>query len=74
MYFVISNSDGDTTVEQVTEAILKERLAEGYYGSVEFKSSLNDNKDTNYWGNDILIIKGEIVVPQPVQTVTEYKL
>lgn len=74
MYFVISNSDGDTSVESISESTLKERLAENYYGPVGFKESLNGNKDTNYWGGNILIIKGEIIVPTPIQTVTEYKL
>ncbi len=74
MYYVITNSDGDTTVTEVDGETLKERLAEGYWGNVGFKRDLSGNTDTNYWGENILIIKGNIIVPQPVQTVTEYKL
>lgn len=74
MYFVISNSDGDTTVEHLEAETLKQRLAVNYYGDIDFKSDISDPSDTNYWGRDILIIKGDIVVPQAVQTITEYKL
>ena len=72
-YFVIRNSDGDTYVDEVSEEVLKTRLADEYYGSQGFLKKVPGN-DTNYWGENILIIKGSVVVPQPVQTVTEYKL
>ena len=73
-YFVIRNSDGDTTVTEHSAEDLKEKLNEEYWGPVEFMDELPSNKDTNYWGDCILIIKGEVVVPQPVETVTEYKI
>lgn len=72
-YFVIRNSDGDTYVNEVSEEDLKHQLAEGYYGPVGFLKKVPGN-DTNYWGENILIIKGSVVVPQAVQTITEYKL
>ena len=73
-YFVIRNSDGDTYVESLSRETLQERLSEGYYGSdIDYLDSV-PGMDTNYWGESILIIKGEIAVPQAVQTVTEYKL
>jgi hypothetical protein len=72
-YFVIRNSDGDTYVDEVSEEVLQLRLTEEYYGPRGFLKKIPGN-DTNYWGNNILIIKGSIVVPQAVQTVTEYKL
>lgn len=72
-YFVIRNSDGDTYVDEVSEEVLKKRLAEEHYGPTGFLQKITGN-DTNYWGDKILIIKGSIVIPQAVQTVTEYKL
>jgi hypothetical protein len=71
-YFIIHNSDGDTTVEQVDKETLIKYLQpeEGgcYYGKVGFLNKIADT-DTNYWGDNILIIKGEIVTPRPKQVV-----
>lgn len=72
-YFVIYNGDGDTRVTKHTEADLKAKLAEGYWGEKGFLNKSFES-DTNYWGDNILIIKGDVVVPQAVQTVTEYKI
>ena len=72
-YFVIHNTDGDTTVTTFTEGQLTKRLADEYWGPVGFLSKVPDN-DTNHWGENILIIKGEVCVPKAVQTVTEYKV
>ncbi len=79
-YFIISNSDGDTTVNQMNKQELVEALSndegeEGtsYWGAVDFVKNLNEN-DTNYWGGDILIIKGNIVVPKPKEVITSYAL
>tara|TARA_R100001594_G_scaffold121248_2_gene157050 strand:- start:338 stop:565 length:228 start_codon:yes stop_codon:yes gene_type:complete len=75
MYFVIKNTDGDTIVSSMTKEVLEERLNEDWYGTdVKFLNEIPKNNDTNYWGEDILIIKGDIVTPKPVQTVTEYEI
>ena len=77
MYYVISNSDGDTRIDILSDSDLKERLNEKYYGNVGFMTPSqlkNTNCDPNCWGENILIIKGEIVIPQPICKVTEYKL
>ena len=77
MYFIINNREGDTYVEQVTKKELVERIQpeEGeeccYYGNVGFLDEI-DNSDTNYWDDNILIIKGEIVVPAPKKIVKTY--
>ena len=82
-YFVITNSDGDTSIDALTSEELKSRLTaeEGedgacYYGKPVFKGTLpSDQWDTNYWGeNEMLIIKGRIVVPEPETVVETYKL
>jgi len=72
-YFIISNCDGDTEVEVVSETELLKRIdpEEEYYGEVGFLDKIEDN-DTNYWGDNILIIKGKIVVPKPKDVVVKY--
>jgi hypothetical protein len=72
-YFVIINSDGDTTVDVVTKDVLLERLDENYYGNREFLSSIPKG-DTNYWGDSILIIKGDVVTPTPITTITKFDI
>ena len=78
-YFIIHNGEEDTTVEEVTKEVLLERITpeEGeecnYYGNGGFLSSIPKN-DTNYWGDNILIIKGEIVVPEKKEVVTAFKI
>ena len=55
MYYIINNSDGDITVEEMTEEELIERLNEEYYGRRRFLNKI-EKHDINYWGNNILII------------------
>jgi len=79
MYFVICN-DGDTTVEMLDKKTLEKRLAEGYYGDVEFltyeqhRASDEAARDTKYWGSAILIIEGHVVVPKPKEVVKEWEV
>ena len=74
-YFIISNSDGDTTVEELTKDMLNKRLEE-YIEDLDpeciptHMSEIIDS-DTNYWNDNILIIKGTIVVPKEVDIVTK---
>lgn len=76
-YFVIHNSDGATSVEYMSkEEIIKRITPEDgctYYGITDFLKTIEDS-DTNYWGNNILIIKGEIVVPKPAEIVKAYEI
>ena len=73
-YFIISNGDGDTTVEQVSREELLKRIEEKSYGDVKCLENIPTNGDTNYWGEDILIIKGKIVTPEPETIVTKFKV
>ena len=79
-YFIISNSDGDTTVEMVDKDELLKRIQpeDGeedfcYYGRVGFLAKIEEN-DTNYWGGNILIIKGEIITPKPKKVVKTFDI
>jgi hypothetical protein len=72
-YFIITNSDGDTYVDTVTKDELIKRLDNHYYGNVGFLTSAPKN-DTNYWGDDVLIIKGEVVTPNQVEVITKFDI
>lgn len=84
-YFVIRNSDGDTTVTMMTRdellADLKERLdddpdfdtAEDYLDGYDHDCP----RDTGYWPEGkALIIKGSVMFPKPEQVVrtTEFSI
>jgi hypothetical protein len=79
-YYMIRNSDGETFVtEHTNEELLKIITPDknGYTDlgdSIKFLDSLVDN-DTNYLGeNNLLIIKGQIVTPLPIQITTKFDI
>ena len=82
-YFVIQNSDGDTTVQQFTKEELEAWLQENYVDEEENLDALesptatthtaNACGDTNYWpAQSVLIIRGDVVIPEIVKTATKY--
>ena len=75
-YFVIHNFEGETGVDQISKQELIERLKNNdssYYGQEGFLEEIKD-PDTNYWGRNLLIIKGEIIMPKPIEVVNEYEV
>ena len=75
MYFIISNSDGDTTVEAIEKKELIKRLEDNYYGGGRFPyPELPQETDTNYWGNGFLIVKGSVVYPKAKEVITKYDI
>jgi len=72
-YYVIRNSEGDTYVERISKQELVKRLNENYYGE-EYLNGVPKESDTNYWGGQTLIIKGEVVVPREKRVVTEFDI
>ncbi len=68
-YFLITNSEGETYVEPLTREQLKERLAESDFN--HFVDPGNEC-NTKYWDGDALIIKGEVVMPERKEVVTEW--
>ena len=73
-YFIISNSEGDTTVTQMNKTKLLQAIEENYWGEKECLNYVPENTDTNYWGKNLLIIKGSIVTPKPEKIVTKYNI
>lgn len=70
-YYIIYNSDGDTTVTDLSREELLHGINTGKYS--EFIKH-GWNADTNYWGDCVMIIKGSIVHPEAIQIVKEYTI
>jgi hypothetical protein len=79
-YFVIHGSeDGDVYVIKETKASLLKQLHPNEYGDVEIViadilESLPDMEMTGWDGPFILIIKGEIVIPQPLEVIPRFEI
>jgi len=73
-YFIIHNPDGETTVTAYTKQELLDELNEGTFNEHDWLSEIPDSSDTNYWGGSMLLIKGSLVTPTPIETITEYKI
>lgn len=58
--------DGPFTEEEVSI-----RLSENHYGDLKIQK---DVEDINENSTGIAIVKGEIIIPKPVETVTRYRL
>jgi hypothetical protein len=71
-YFVIRNSCGDTHIDVYTKEKLIKMLNE--LSSLHYIDDFDFDSDTNYWGDSIMIIKGKLVSPSPVQVVTTYEV
>jgi len=72
-YYVIHNSDGDTTVYSYTKEELLEMLNDDeendkYFDEIPFEV------DTNYWGEGTLIIRGKIVKPKEKKIVVNFDI
>lgn len=73
-YYVIGNSDGEAFVDVLSKEELISRLNKNYYGDgVNFFDEIEDT-DTNYWGNRIAIIKGELITPTPKEVVKSFEI
>lgn len=76
MYYVISASPDGIYVNQYTKEELEKSLADpDEYGGQNILPVLSkSDSDPNTWGNSILIIKGEVVIPKPIQVVKRFEL
>ena len=74
-YFVISNDDGDTSVDTFTKEQLLKAIQENYWGKkIIFSELPKEDSDPNFWGEAILIIKGSVVTPVAKQVITKYDI
>ena len=74
-YYLIRNSDGDTYIHQYTkEEILKVLNEEHVYSNIDFFNNMPLETDTNYWGENVLLIKGKIVKPEPKTKITTFDI
>jgi len=74
MYFLIHCSeDGDVSVAKYEKDALLSAIKENYYGDIGFFDKMPD-ENIQYWGNKVLIIKGEIVTPKPVEVIKKYEI
>lgn len=67
-YFLIENDGGDTIIYEYTREHTQKLL--GFRPVSRYLDNLPSN-NTNYWNGGVLLIKGEIVVPKPIQVVYE---
>ncbi len=75
MFFVIRNNDGNTRIDMLAQDELERRINERYYGEQAHFLAQIPNTDTNYWSEHaVLIIRGEIAIPEPREVVTRYTL
>jgi len=76
-YYRISGSeDGDVSISEYTREELLIEINEEIEDNEKepiFRKDLLE-KDLMLWGDSSLIIKGQIVVPEPTVTVKEFKL
>jgi hypothetical protein len=71
LYYVIRSTEDGVRVTELTAAVLKQRLAEGYWGEGEcapqWLSGIGGIVDLQE-GRFTFIIKGRIVQPKPVKS------
>lgn len=69
------SEDGDIpSVEQMSKDEFKKRLKENYYGEKPDFVQPAQSIDGGSQGSAILVIEGQMIVPKPVQVVTEFEL
>lgn len=77
-YFVIYQGEDDLVMEQLDAAELNKRLNDNEYPTTEWGMTFAKKipwADMSEWAiGTLLIIKGDIVVPKPVQVVKEWEL
>lgn len=78
-YALIQPDEDGQVVRFVTEAELREDLDEQQHyrpdARSNFLAEVPDQTDPQYWGErDVLVIRYEVIVPKPVETVTEWEL
>ena len=79
-YFILTSSEDGISIETMSKEDMEKSLRKNEWGSkVKFLKQVPEIDKGCFWlenGEEdaVLIIKGEIIVPKPVKTVTEYEL
>lgn len=75
-FVVIYTGEDGTRVDFLTESVLVARLNENWWGDVNImdENQVAHERDTNCWGEALLILKANVVVPKPKETVTTWAL
>ena len=80
-YYLVYFGESGVTFEPLSKETLLKELNEGDKGieiSAEMSKNLNSGKEINWPDRcDVyrhIIIKGEVIIPKEVETVTEYKI
>lgn len=71
-YFMISGLEGSPTLREFTKPELNELLNEELKNG-NFLEKI-EKEDLLYWNDECLIIKGKIITPRPVTTITELEI
>lgn len=75
MYYVISAGADGVHISEYTKKQLENLLiADGFLGESRICATFPKETDVNYWGDRLVIIKGEVVMPQAVQIVQVFEL
>lgn len=72
-YYLIYNSDGDTSVCEYDRDKLLAEIEDKAWGEEPVFLDKLPGRDTNYW-RGMLIIKGEIVTLKKKEVITKYDL
>ena len=73
-YIVMVASEDGFSIDAVSKETLLLRLANDYWGEKEIGEKIPGETDPNYWGDQLVIIKGDVVVPRPKKVVEEYEI
>ena len=72
-FFIYCSEDGDVSVVKYDRDDLLKDIRNEYYGPIDFHTDLIE-RNPQYWNNKALIIKGEIVIPKPIEIVKDYEI
>jgi len=71
-YFVIEQHDMDCDVSELTKEEFLEKVRDEQYHD-GFMDDVGEGNPA-YWGDKVLVIKGEIVTPQPKTIVKDWEV
>lgn len=72
-YFVITSDEDGGHIQRFSKKELEKELEDGGIESL-FKTSIENASMLSYWGDEMLIIKGNIIVPEPKKEVTVWEV